>query len=147
MEYPQLIMDGSASAGLIAHEGGHQWFYGMLGNDETRYAFLDEGFTEFIEMTMMEAYYGRHQRINGTDDRPWLTRMLIPEDDTRRRYYSSYLDLATSGYEEPLMIPHDWARENVNAGQVYFKTLNGLAQLEYVLGDSMFWDLMLWDLR
>ncbi len=139
MEYPQLIMDGSASAGLIAHEGGHQWFYGMLGNDETRYAFLDEGFTEFIEMTMMEAYYGRHQRINGTDDRPWLSKMFIPEDDTRRRYYSSYLNLATSGYEEPLMIPHDWARENVNAGQVYFKTLNGLAQLEYVLGDSMFW--------
>ncbi len=139
MEYPQLIMDGSASSGLIAHEGGHQWFYGMLGNNETRYAFLDEGFTEFIEMTCQEAHYGRNQRINGEDERPWLSRMLIPETDTRRGYYSSYLDLATAGYEEPLTIPHDWFRESVNAGQVYFKTLSGLAQLEYILGDSVFW--------
>ncbi|MDP4220982.1 MAG: M1 family metallopeptidase, partial [Bacteroidota bacterium] len=139
MEYPQLIMDGSASSGLIAHEGGHQWFYGMLGNNETRYAFLDEGFTEFIEMTCQEAHYGRNQREHGVDERPWLSRMFIPETDTRRNYYAPYLDLATSGYEEPLTIPHDWFREGVNAGQVYFKTLAGLAQLEYVLGDSMFW--------
>jgi hypothetical protein len=138
MEYPQLVMDGSPSAGLIMHEGGHQWFYGMIGNNETRYAFLDEGFTEFIEMTGMEAYHGRTQD-DGVDKRSWLTRMLIPRDDTRRRYYSSYLDLATAGYEEPLTIPHDWFRENVNAGQVYFKTLAGLAQLEYILGDSVFW--------
>ncbi|HYM20723.1 MAG TPA: M1 family aminopeptidase [Candidatus Kapabacteria bacterium] len=138
MEYPQLIMDGSASAGLIMHEGGHQWFYGMLGNNETRYAFLDEGFTEFIEMTGMEAYHGR-AGDDGVDKRPWLSRMLIPLSDTRRGYYSPYLDLATEGYEEPLTIPHDWFRENVNAGQVYFKTLAGLAQLEYVLGDSIFW--------
>ncbi len=138
MEYPQLIMDGSASAGLIAHEGGHQWFYGMLGNNETRYAFLDEGFTEFIEMTCQEAHYGRNQKMPGVE-LPWLTRTFIPEDDTRRRYYSPYLDLATAGYEEPLTIPHDWFREGVNAGQVYFKTLAGLAQFEYVLGDSVFW--------
>jgi hypothetical protein len=139
MEYPQLVMDGSPNAGLIMHEGGHQWFYGMLGNNETRYAFLDEGFTEFIEMTGMEAYYGRHNERSPYRDTSWLTKMFIPEYDSRRGYYAPYLDLATSGYEEPIYIPHDWARENVNAGQVYFKTLNGLAQLEYVLGDSVFW--------
>lgn len=139
MEYPQLIMDASASPGLIMHEGGHQWFYGMIGNNETRYAFLDEGFTEFIEMVGMDAYYGRHNERAPYRDTSWLTRMFIPEYDSRRNYYAPYLDLATSGYEEPLNIPHDWARENVNAGQVYFKTLNGLAQLEYVLGDSVFW--------
>lgn len=139
MEYPQLVMDGSPNAGLIMHEGGHQWFYGMLGNNETRYAFLDEGFTEFIEMTGMEWLYGRHNERSPYRDTSWLTKMFIPEYDARRNYYSSYLDLATSGYEEPLYIPHDWARENVNAGQVYMKTLTGLAQLEYVMGDSVFW--------
>lgn len=139
MEYPQLIMDGSPGAGLIMHEGGHQWFYGMLGNNETRYAFLDEGFTEFIEMTGMDAYYGRHNERSPYRDTSWLTKMFIPEYDSRRNYYAPYLNLATDGYEEPLTIPHDWFREGVNAGQVYFKTLAGLAQLEYVLGDSMFW--------
>ncbi len=139
MEYPQLIMDGSPNAGLIMHEGGHQWFYGMLGNNETRYAFLDEGFTEFIEMTGMNAYYGIHNERSPYRDTSWLSSLFIPEYDSRRNYYSPYLSLATAGYEEPLTIPHDWFREGVNAGQVYFKTLAGLAQLEYVLGDSMFW--------
>jgi hypothetical protein len=114
----------------------------MLGNNETRYAFLDEGFTEFIEMTGMEAFYGRHNERSPYRDSSWLTRMFIPEYDSRRNYYASYLNLASEGYEEPLTIPHDWFRESVNAGQVYFKTLAGLAQLEYVLGDSMFWASM-----
>jgi hypothetical protein len=139
MEYPQLIMDGNPGLGLIMHEGGHQWFYGMIGNNETRYAFLDEGFTEFIEMTGVEATYGRHHERDPNRDSSWLTRTFIPAPDMRRDYYRSYLDLAAAGYEEPLTIPHDWFRENINAGQVYFKTLAGLAQLEYVLGDSVFW--------
>ncbi|MEI8134038.1 MAG: M1 family metallopeptidase [bacterium] len=139
MEYPQLIMDGSPGLGLIMHEGGHQWFYGMIGNNETRYAFLDEGFTEFIEMTGMDATYGRYNELSPYRDSSWLTRMFIPDYDSRRNYYKSYLDIASAGYEEPLTIPHDWFRENANAGQVYFKTLAGLAQLEYVLGDSVFW--------
>ncbi|MEP7235640.1 MAG: M1 family metallopeptidase, partial [Ignavibacteriota bacterium] len=139
MEYPQLIMDGSPGLGLIMHEGGHQWFYGMLGNNETRYAFLDEGFTEFIEMTGMNAVYGLHNERSPYRDSSWLSNIFIPKPDSRRNYYSPYLNLASDGYEEPLTIPHDWFREGVNAGQVYFKTLAGLAQLEYVLGDSMFW--------
>jgi hypothetical protein len=46
-EFPMMIMDGSASFGLIAHELGHVYTYGILANNEWRSAWLDEGLTEY----------------------------------------------------------------------------------------------------
>ena len=47
MEYPMIIFNGS-SLGVTVHEFGHQWFPMMVGSNETRYGFMDEGFDEFI---------------------------------------------------------------------------------------------------
>ncbi|MEZ4917421.1 MAG: hypothetical protein R2836_10615, partial [Chitinophagales bacterium] len=51
MEYPMLTLDGGSDPGyrgLLAHEVGHNWFYGMVNNNETYRAFMDEGFTQFL---------------------------------------------------------------------------------------------------
>ena len=47
MEYPGLTMDTTSSNALI-HELGHQWFYGIVGDDEYNTPWLDEGFTDYI---------------------------------------------------------------------------------------------------
>lgn len=135
MEYPQLIMNTNGGAGLIAHEAGHQWFYGMLGSNETREAFMDEGFTQYIASVEMQRQFGRY--LGADANRSWLE-WFVPMFDNKSDNYRSYQSLARAGYEEPLVIPHDWAREGVNAGQVYMKTLSGLNMLEYALGDSVF---------
>ena len=47
MEYPMLTLDSGKDPyykGLLAHEIAHNWFYGMVGSNETYRAFLDEGF-------------------------------------------------------------------------------------------------------
>ena len=51
MEYPMITLDGGSDPGyrdLLAHEIGHMWFFGQVGNNETYRALRDEGFTQFL---------------------------------------------------------------------------------------------------
>jgi len=67
MEYPMLITVGTAwwmPAGLripeivTIHEFGHQYWYGMVANDEVNEAWLDEGLTSYVEGVIMDDTYG-----------------------------------------------------------------------------------------
>ncbi len=51
MESPGLtwIPTGAGSLTyLVAHETGHQWFYGIVGNDQARQPFADEAAADFV---------------------------------------------------------------------------------------------------
>ena len=39
----------------VAHEIAHQWFYGVVGNDQIRYPWLDEGLCRFAEYLYLDA--------------------------------------------------------------------------------------------
>jgi len=53
MEYPNLVMistdiqNEDDYLNVIIHETAHQWWYGIVGNDEFTYPWLDEALTEF----------------------------------------------------------------------------------------------------
>lgn len=53
MEYPNLVMISDVLEkyedyqNTIIHEIAHQWWYGMVGNNEYNYGWLDEGLTEY----------------------------------------------------------------------------------------------------
>ncbi|MGY2734638.1 M1 family metallopeptidase [Sphingomonas sp. UYP23] len=54
MEYPGIVFDGPDDAGktlfwITAHEIGHSWFPMIVGMDERRDAWMDEGFNTFID--------------------------------------------------------------------------------------------------
>ncbi|MEE8175644.1 MAG: M1 family aminopeptidase, partial [Gemmatimonadota bacterium] len=57
-EFPMLVMNGSASEGLIFHEVSHQYVHGILANNEWREAWLDEGFAEFLTTWFQERQVG-----------------------------------------------------------------------------------------
>ena len=56
MEYPCMIMissqnlqDFAKGSATILHETGHQWFYGILGNNQLQDPWFDEGLTTFLQ--------------------------------------------------------------------------------------------------
>ena len=68
MEYPTLITVGAqlfsplnthSPEKLVAHEFTHQFFYGILANNETEEAWLDEGFTSYFASKIIEKYYSK----------------------------------------------------------------------------------------
>ncbi|MFB8176877.1 M1 family aminopeptidase [Streptomyces sp. NPDC055966] len=46
MEYPGFVLDVVSSTALT-HEIGHQWWYGIVGDDEYNSPWLDEAFTDY----------------------------------------------------------------------------------------------------
>lgn len=61
MEYPGILFDGLHAKGkglfsLIAHEIGHNWFPMIVGSDERRFAFMDEGFNTFIDIYASDVF-------------------------------------------------------------------------------------------
>jgi aminopeptidase N len=50
IEYPGLTMQGAGTIGrTTSHEIGHQWFYALVGDDQARDPWLDEGIATYAE--------------------------------------------------------------------------------------------------
>ncbi len=63
MEYPGIVFDGIPDNGsflfwVTAHELGHDWFPMIVGSNERRNAFMDEGFNTFIDIFESDEYAG-----------------------------------------------------------------------------------------
>jgi hypothetical protein len=63
MEYPGMLFDSTSDKGktlffLTAHEIGHTWFPMVVGFDERRDAWMDEGFNTFIDVYESDAFNG-----------------------------------------------------------------------------------------
>lgn len=60
IEFPTHVMHASGSADRsIVHEVAHQWFYALVGNDQGRDPWLDEGlasYAEFVEIGSLERH-------------------------------------------------------------------------------------------
>ncbi len=63
MEYPGIVFDGIEDKGktlfwITAHEIGHDWFPMIVGSNERRNAWMDEGFNTFIDIGESDAFEG-----------------------------------------------------------------------------------------
>jgi hypothetical protein len=106
MEYPMVAMEAKGESGpdlynVVTHEIGHMWYPMVVGSDERRYAWMDEGFNTFINTFSEEAYWKRNdgpvrqrerQLVIGIDQMPTAQPILTPAN--RYRTSDNLLSLA-----------------------------------------------------
>ncbi|MFQ5510237.1 MAG: M1 family aminopeptidase [Candidatus Krumholzibacteriia bacterium] len=131
MEYPMLVMNGRVSEGLVLHEVGHIYFFGIFGNDEREEAWLDEGFTTFQTSWYMQDRYGPY---GPTREWNWYDR-LTPQFTERGRLHDRVFPLLRLGYGERVStraedFEHDYYT------MVYRKAALMFFALRYVVGEE-----------
>ena len=143
MEYPMatLLNVPSVSAGF--HEWMHSWYQGMLGTNESEYAWMDEGFTSYAE-TLLNEFYRQQSGLPASNRQPSTAsslRLKILDSvgyNVHEDAYDSYFDLAKSGYEEPMTTHADHFKSNYGySNAAYSKGEVFLEQLGYITGAAV----------
>lgn len=141
-EFPMMMMNGSAGQGLILHEGGHIFTFGILANNEWRSGWMDEGLTSY-QTSWAEGVTPQDRAHRGGRDsavvRPkGYRRLALRAQGTDATQVSDYrLDLL--GRAQPVGTRSDL----FNEFGVYNETIYNRAELMYgalrdALGDSTF---------
>jgi Peptidase family M1 domain len=93
MEYPMFVMvhygtdDPASIFSTIDHEQGHEWFPMIVGSNERRYAWMDEGFNTY------QNAFSNERRAPGSDAFP--------------AYVANWRQAVDDGTQAPLMTPPD----------------------------------------
>jgi hypothetical protein len=93
MEYPMFVMVGYGSDdpksifSTLDHEQGHEWFPMLVGSNERRYAWQDEGFNTY------QNAFSNERRFPGTNSFP--------------AYVTNWRQSVDNGIQSPLMTPPD----------------------------------------
>lgn len=125
MEYPMctLILGEGSQAGLngvMAHEVAHSWYQMVLASNESLYAWMDEGFTDFASEEALNNVYG--------------------EPITHADNYQSYFNLVNSGLQEPVIQHADHFNTNrAYSTAAYSMGAVFLHQLKYIIGEETFY--------
>lgn len=138
MEYPNCTMLSGPSLGTAFHEWMHTWYQMMLATNESKYAWMDEGFTEWATDRVEEYYRQQVSRKTLLNDPVQLKRSdslaMIPPA-THVPIYNGYLTLARSGREEPLTTHADHFNTNyAYSNASYSKGSVFIEQLGYIVG-------------
>lgn len=134
MEYPGIIFDGIEDSGkelfwITAHEIGHSWFPMIVGFDERRDAWMDEGFNTFIDVYESDAF--NHGEYGPKRDSEYAEGGGNPVDEI--------LPILADPNAPPILSRADTVTEKYRHAVTYFKSALGLTLLrEQILGPERF---------
>jgi hypothetical protein len=145
MEYPMLVMNGRASEGLIVHEYGHVYFYGILANNELDDSWLDEGFTTTQTSHYLMTRYGEHGFDKSENDyyQKFPSKYFPLESDLHQDQWSA-IRFMRSGHDENISRPsYLFSNGTAYSRNAYTKPSLMLTELRYLFdSDSMYYAAM-----
>ena len=124
MEYPMLTLiernDDTVMTGVATHEWLHNWYYGMLGNNENDEPWLDEGFANYAAANILS-----HA----------LPRAAVA---ARRASFGQISQMAAQ-VKDPMGTPANFSgKDEWYFFNAYTKGEAFLWQLRYIVGDEAF---------
>jgi len=132
MEYPGLVVvedrlyaGGGGLEWLVAHEVAHQWWFGVVGNDQVDAPWLDEALTQYSTILYYEQVYGA-DRAGG----------IV------QSFVQTHRDLVRAGRDSPVGLPAAAYSPGVYWDVVYRKGALYFHSLREAVGDEAFFDTL-----
>jgi len=145
MEYAMATLLKGPGLGTVFHEWMHNWYQHVLGNNESLYPWMDEGFASFAEDDI-SFWYDQNIAIQSPFISEAAIKQLLANNEKAKirlpyiQYgnYGSYLALAKSNLEEPMSTHSDHFNTNfAYSSAAYGKGATLLGYLGYIIGDSL----------
>lgn len=147
MEYPNVTVIGATSTDfeledVIVHEVGHNWFYGILGSNERKNPWLDEGLNSFNEFRYMRMKHPNRKYLGALADtkiaRFFDVDHYLHDDVNIYMYWVN----ARENFDQPMSdASEDFSRLNYGT-IVYVKSGLALKYLQEYLGENVFDEAM-----
>ncbi|AKL97340.1 peptidase M1, membrane alanine aminopeptidase-like protein [Clostridium aceticum] len=134
MEYPNVVMIGQELYEMkedfpleyvVAHEVAHQWWYGIVGNNEVKEPWLDEALTEYTTLMYFEQKYGHHIKDQ-------IYEKMI------KAQYENYIDVESDGEEGILRSLKEFDSSWQYSSIVYSRGAMFIKELRDHMGDEAF---------
>ena len=127
MEYPMMVNDGTEGSldfarFVVEHEIAHTWFPFYMGINESRYAFMDEGWATTFELLIGREDLGKEKAENFYKQfrvAGWISDLSAEED-------------------LPIITPANVLRNSAYGNNAYGKPSLGYLAVKDMLGDALF---------
>jgi len=135
MEYPTFITGGASwiapagyklePEGVIEHEFGHQYWYGMVATNEFEDAWMDEGINSYTEVKVLSSILGRNTSVID------MYGSTVGDFELQRLFYITWPD-----FDPMAQKAYDYVTANSYGAITYGKTATVLLTLEGIIGED-----------
>jgi aminopeptidase N len=134
MEYPTFITGGTEwwlpdglheVEGVVEHEFGHQYWYGMVATNEFEDAWMDEGINSYTEVKVLDSILGQKTSTMN------LAGATYGEREQQRDFY-----IGTADLDPMAKSAFGYVNSFSYAGVTYGKTASVLLTLEGIIGED-----------